>query len=639
MRALAVVLGSFYALVVFFLLALGWFTWRESLASHPTPEPLAAMPSAIVRRESPPVRPTVLTPPAPGLARESAVEPPVEPLPPEPVIDEGRVALFGTILAIDAQGEVHWSESGSFDLEFRSGEHFASVAIPVREGRFDSRVPANVAMTIRGVELGGRPARPETERLQWDPELDVVLTARWPPGSQLRVKGADTHGDLGEVEVAKRLALPAAWIHPGPVPAGKIERSKSPLPLPELLGRRVYWVRAPGYAWGRVEVDHDQGGERVLELQPAAELRVELRGSAPPAQAALRLYGGPFGFTPAPVLELDLSGVTPIDVRDLAAGPYEVRVELGSWWRDPELLASAPVELAAHQRASVELELGELPAAGDAVTLEGTLALPGEYRGMRISLALSRLEGGVPEARGALELLASAMSPSQTSPGELAWSAGLQKPGTYLAEVRPLSVRQVLALAAGENPPVHIVVPRPAELVLRPLDARTGELVPDAVAQWHLVPPGELATWDRETVRGDPATRLVRIRAPQGTVAFAVQAPGYASQEGRLELEAGGAELEVRLERPCEIRVLLADGGTTLPCASSLRLEAREVNGEGIVKRWGVDGSACVLGVSKSGLYEVSVSGLAGYAQPTPLTAFPEPGKTAEITFHLQRLP
>ena len=58
----------------------------------------------------------------------------------------------------------------------------------------------------------------------------------------------------------------------------------SPVLLPGLARKMrtiAHWVRAPGYAWERLDVDPGAGGTRTVELGPGGSLVVDVLGARP----------------------------------------------------------------------------------------------------------------------------------------------------------------------------------------------------------------------------------------------------------------------------------------------------------------------------------------------------------------------
>src|SRR5262249_37575861 len=133
---------------------------------------------------------------------------------------------------------------------------------------------------------------------------------------------------------------------------------KSPLviPAPDTIrvgGTEKLWVRARGHAWQSVEVFLADGGEREVRLYRGCSVKVKVAGEVPrqSGKVALRLYKSS---AREPALA-EFDGSTEV-IDELAAGTYEFRLELGEWYRNPQVLARATVSVKAGDSAEVELK-------------------------------------------------------------------------------------------------------------------------------------------------------------------------------------------------------------------------------------------------------------------------------------------
>ena len=631
-----------YVLAVGFVVG-GLFAVRWQ--APPPEEPLAAGPAPLAEPPPPdplPARPAIPLP-EPEHRETQAPALLVEEEPARTEQLEPGIVLEGTLSVADERGAEHSTESGSFELHATPLEPPASAperhVVGVESGRWRFRAPLGSQLSVGPMQLGGRAAFPETSRLDLPPRaadgdsVAVALRARWAPLCRLRVVARAGGQDLSGIELVGGLGgARGRLVHPGEGGAPLAREATSPIQLPDLASTQTYWARAPGFAWGRITFDHREGGERTLALEPACELVVHLAGAVPDAGHLVRLYRSEGG---EPEYEGRFPAQGALHVQALAPGHAFVQLERGEWVGAVEPLATAEVVLAAGEARSVTLAAPSGAAPLPAVALEGRLVLPGAWAREAPLLVLARLDAQGSPAGGEIVLETASMEAPQ--PGQLRWSAGLQTPGRWLAEVRPLQVRRLFELGAGGERELEIRVPEPAELRVSALDAATGEAVREGEVRWFVQPPPGLARWPQASIAA-PAGRASLV-LPAGEVHVSVSAPGYTERSDTLSLAPGTSEHVVRLQARCDLRVVLLDGAETLAYLPGMPIHAREIGGPGRAVRWARDGEDCLLGLSGPGRYSLEVGELPGYQAPEPREVEVRAGEPAEVRIPLARRP
>jgi hypothetical protein len=635
-------------LILGYLLAVGFVLggifavrWEAPLPLDPTPAgpiPLAEPPPPL----PPPVLPAMPLPePEHRETQAPAILAEEEPARTEQL--EPGIVLEGTLVVADERGAEHPLESGSFELHATPPEPAASGperhVVRVESGRWRFRAPLGSHLSVGPMQLGGRAAFPEEPRLDLPPQASdgdsaaVLLRARWAPLCRLRVVAVAGGQDLAGIELVGGLGGPRGrLVHPGESGVPLARDATSPVQLPDLASTQTYWARAPGFAWGRITVDHRAGGERTLALEPACELVVQLAGAPPEASHRVRLYRSEGG---EPEYEGRLPAQGALHVQALAPGPALVQLEHGEWAGATEPLSVADVVLVAGEARSVTLAAPAGAAALPAVALEGRLYLPSAWAREDPRLVLARLDAQGAPVEGEIVLETAAMDALQ--PGELRWSAGLQSPGRWLAEVRPLQVRRIFELGASGERELEIRVSEPAELRVSALDAATGEALREGEVRWFVQPPPGLAHWRPASIAA-PGGRASLV-LPAGDVHVAVSAPGYAEASETLSLPPGTSEHVVRLQARSELLVVLLDGDETLPYRPGMPIHAREVGGPGRAVRWARAGEGCLLGLSAPGRYSLEVGELPGFSAPEPREVEVRAGESAEVRIPLARRP
>jgi len=232
-------------------------------------------------------------------------------------VKTGPVTIHGRIVLVDAEGNEHPGENGSFWARLFSerGENgqlrvfgVPGFRVAVTKGRFEIQVEPGHRLAISGLTLGGHAAvivedgpRKVIPDLWADPPLLVdpgfavdparllEVRARWFRPILLHVIDAEAGYPLSSVEIVKCIRSPEAGkkdhLHPGDFEpkAVVVADASSPVRLdPSIKGywsdryEAVLWVRSPGYAWAVIEIDFHADEERTLALKPAAELSVTL---------------------------------------------------------------------------------------------------------------------------------------------------------------------------------------------------------------------------------------------------------------------------------------------------------------------------------------------------------------------------
>src|SRR5262249_22736434 len=165
------------------------------------------------------------------------------------------------------------------------------------------------------------------ERIPLPADGTLALRARWPPASIVHVRERTSGRELDPV-----LAVQAndwrddAFAHPPPGAEPK-DLGPSPVQLGELEGgvqTATFFVRSPGFAWGKVQIDAALGGERFVELGPCGDVEVVLAGHASDPNTRLRLRAG----AGVPVVDAAIDAdATAIQIDALPLDKYRVTAE------------------------------------------------------------------------------------------------------------------------------------------------------------------------------------------------------------------------------------------------------------------------------------------------------------------------
>lgn len=563
----------------------------------------------------------------------------------------GRIKLTGTITVTDEHGKEHTGESGSFDFVLWQGNSGTHQEVEVVDGHWSTTVPKDQLLSVDAVFLGGSSAvltAPVTRYNKFPvPESGfIALRAQWQQPSILRVKGADTGMDLDGIELVSGVDLSSAGgVHPGSYTKENVVLSSasSPINLTRTVPRKDQWnsdyyfARSPGYAWGSIEIDHDLGGERILTLERGGGLEVELSGYDPESRAALRLRWDVSGFQPA-LLNMNLVTEDRVRIDSLAAGRYRVSVEIGDSWRDRVVLAEGTVEIIPGAWARIKLALDSAPRAAMA-PLKGILVVPEAWGFDHFHLAVELLDAPLEGNPDRQTFSQDDLEPLAGWEDAFSWDAGLVQAGRYELNVDPPEYSISVEVPPEGLTDVRIEVPPPEEVIVRIIDASTGEDAAIDSLHWHPKRPEWVSGGGVKTVDKDPKTGRFAFQAPRGEICVSAWKEAYSNLHAILTIRPGDNIHTLEVQPACGILLTLKDGGTTIPWSTDWDVTAMEVGGEGTTVAWSYKPPNLFLKLSKPGLYRFTVPQIDGYL-PLPEQEVPvAPGEKAVHLIRLKRKP
>jgi len=239
-------------------------------------------------------------------------------------LDGGEVRLVDGRHA--ARGVLWFDEIGP------DGELLRERKAAIRDGRYRFEGPRAARLAPRGAELQGAPAIVVAPLAPFDPGappplVELRLLEPW----RLHVVSAADGADLEGVEVWGLQARDGEGLLVPRARHGVVRDARSPVVLPDPPRRRWHepataWVRAPGHAFGRIDLVRSVGEQATLALEPACTLVVDGRAlaEAPFAEFVVtrHVQGRAQVVARAPVAdEIVLEGLAPGDHSVDAAGP------------------------------------------------------------------------------------------------------------------------------------------------------------------------------------------------------------------------------------------------------------------------------------------------------------------------------
>ncbi len=602
------------------------------LEREPLHEPaiLAETKAADSRQESP-----VVVSPKSTLEREALASGSVaDPAP------RARVVVRGRVVLLDNDERRYEQESGTVRI-LPADKQRGEFEVPLEAGRFEFESAAAASFRVTAVELQGTDCGFEEEirdhAAREGLELEVLVRQRVP--SSLIVRDKATSQDLQDLELWNR----EGWSfndarHPGDEAEAKLVSMSlsSPIQLPTRDAKQAWWVRAPGYAWDRVDFDHRYGGERIVLLERAATLVVQLENYLPDRLPQIRLRRTDLVYDIGAGTIVRPSERGEARIEDLIPGTFEVSVMREADDENKRPLVSETVELVASQVSHVTVTLPgiDLDAGVGRVRVSGTLELPPGIEQGSVSLRW-HWQGAVADS---IEV-----EPIETfervggSRSFLAWHSDELLPGAWEVEVRPLGYVEPIVIGPVGASGITLRPPPLAEVHVQLLDGVTGEPVSGGTVNWYRADNQRIRYFGAGKSSGEPG--MYSFSCVPGSIRIDAHGQGYGTSTKNLTVSAGRRELALELLGSVNVKLILKDGSTviTRDIAWWLGLEGKRTDGEGDMVSFSFDGSASMEGeLSAPGHYRFTFAKIDGYLPIEPIEVYVERGSN-EVEVALTR--
>lgn len=330
----------------------------------------------------------------------------------------------------------------------------------------------------------------------------------------------------------------------------------------DAFGLRTLFARSPGFAWRRIEIDAEPGGERVVSLVPGGELEIEVHGELGSGRPRLRLRRDSGVLVAGFALHRSRS----LTIEGLEPGKHSIRVEIGPRF-EARVLQEVRAIVVAGERTRVMLRVEAQPSAR-LVPFSGTLALPRVWALTSFALAFE-LIGPDAEGKPRRFRIDSSQWIGLAEGSELLhWTAPDSPPGRYRVGLDQLGFRSLVDLPEAGTSTAHIEVPPPCEVDVRCIDARTGAVASDVEIHWGAVAPDGSGRPSRAAAR-DAESELWHFRAPIGEIVLVAFSDTYEVEGSTHQVLPGRNEILMRLKRPCGLKPILRSGEKRIPWESN----------------------------------------------------------------------
>jgi hypothetical protein len=411
------------------------------------------------------------------------------------------------------------------------------------------------------------------------------------------------------------------------------------------------YARAPGYAWGSIELDVSTSAEHELLLGPAAALVVRVsnvqleRYAELERVATLRVGGGVWLQRVDETLECE-----GLRLENLDPGEYAVAVEMGGASGKMHVLAREELSLAAGETRELVLSLLDPSEPPPRATLGGVVSFPafGGEEEVRIQLCGADYVYSNADVHGDFAVELSLADLERVSGALPSWSFRLEDlpVGLYQVQLKPFMKSWMIELPAGGREDVELVIPELAQVLVETVDARTGERIPfDEISyRRQEVVPGQVHNDWAEADFEEPG-RFRFWTVPGGASIWPRRIPSgldYGTRSEDLELVPGLQSVRFEFEPVYAIRFELREGGAALRRLDGIWREVRStkniraVDHEGRVTNFNKFG---LVEVSAPGVYEVSFEGVGAdrFLPIMPRRVTVRAGETAEVIVQLRR--
>jgi hypothetical protein len=360
-------------------------------------------------------------------------------------------------------------------------------------------------------------------------------------------------------------------------------------------------------------------------VPPGSVLRARPLAAAPVGAAVFVVPPGP----PGAEVTADPDGTTTLE--GLAAGAWGITLEKGDWFRVPIRFGGASTTVAPATHATVTLVVAVEPSAPPTIEVGGTLFLPPAW-GSDVTLVFE--PGRMLGAWSADTLRRPLDGLQNVAAGEFRWPSLRVFTGKYMLHVEGTGFRTVLDVRP-ETRHVTIVVPEPATVTVRTVDAESGAPIPwpeGAAPGWYANAEGWDAGWTHGEVVAD-GPGVFTFRAPLGKVTIDAHPEGYAWVRRVEEVRAGQNTFELRLARVSGVEIELRDGATVLPWPAGCTPQLKHVGTGRGPAYW----SGNKVAAEQAGEHELTLDSPDGYAPIAPQRVTIPAGQWVKVVVPLVR--
>ncbi|HTF87317.1 MAG TPA: hypothetical protein VK843_02830 [Planctomycetota bacterium] len=514
---------------------------------------------------------------------------------------------------------------GSFHLCYYGPYGSETLSLQLTSGAFTCEIPVDAEeITIGSIRIENRDAACTWKGLATDARKPLELEANFLPVSRLRVRDhgtgieldrcirKDDHASDGPVNQTLPYVVPP-WDEDCPVFGWSQHRDVR--------------VRAPGLAWGSVDVDLLAGGDFWIDLVSEAHLVVTVVMPKDAIRQTL-MIDGPGDSSAGGTLEHDgqelkfdalVPGRYTFDTVNDTPGPHP-------------MIRRAVVELQAGETKRLTIDLTPDPSK-KRVKVGGTIAVDPSW-GKEFETPRIRIVPFISEERGYGD--GEFVDTGLNGAGTFTFDASLLEVGKHFVAVEPFGWGTEIEISESTAELALRVAPR-VHCKLRLIDAQTRQTVEEDSIAWHSAPAGFRSRLDFKNVELDKTSGLFEFDAPRGPIRLALLPEGYCWYNKLDLLSEDPTELTIELEPSCRFCVKLRDGEREVSFPPGTTPRAYQVDGAGEDEiRSGCAGGV-LLSVSQAGKYRISIPPIPGYRPVDPIVVEGRKREVVDVVVRLIR--
>ena len=347
-----------------------------------------------------------------------------------------------------------------------------------------------------------------------------------------------------------------------------------------------------------------------------------------------------------PSVELNLHPTGPVDgqstgpaqvsIDGLPAGVYQLTVELGAWYRSPDVLGEVEVRVEPGSRTAIALKL-EPPPTPEPVSFKGSLTLPREWTIGDFELVAQHMDRNSRLGQQRFVLHRSQMVLVDERRGLYDWAFPEGIPsGVYSLVLEAANYGLVLGVSPSGVTQAHMVVPPPGRVSLVPVDASTGQELRVEEIHWKPV-SSEPNFHDRfASLRPADEGGTFELLAPAGEIL--VQSP--TGQPGLIDLKLTVRPGDNRFELPVHFGkgfvVVAKHGEEIVPWSSGWRVRPSPADGEQARVEQGDHPVGRRFTCSRPGVYRFRMPNLERYREVPEQFVLVKEGEYTELVIELE---
>ncbi len=533
--------------------------------------------------------------------------------------------------------------SGSFALLVVDAQGTTTRSVVVDHGRWSIDLPERFAeLSIGRMSLENRDAHCELVLDSLPATRRIELDAHWTQHNTLEVVDKSTgvafERGLELVESGNRMYPSASDVRVG-------RDLASPIELPEFDERgatpgrwramRSWWVRAPGFAWRRVDVNHWAGRSVRLELQPGGDLHIAIGGRKPLDRVRVRVaHGSESGY-------LDPSSISAsrtIALDGLAPDFHRVSLERRTGASSSEIGHSDALVVVGR---AIDVALEPTIAQSDPPTMamSGTLRIPSSWSASgppSFSIELRRRisEDVYPYV---------AIEPPRTTQIDAEtwnWDAGWAGRGHYIAYVRPFRRGFGFDYDPANASDFALVIPPAADVCVKLIDELGHQPITDESVAWFGAAPSDSDDVPPDVVRFDARRGGYCFTAPAGDLVLCTNDAKNPNRRTTVHVAAGANSIELAFAPFAHVRVFALENGGRVnwPDGLSIRVQRNGFEVRTHSMDWGREANEIAL--ETPGRYTIEIDDPFGEQLYAPASVEVEAvvGRTVEVDLPIRRL-